>query len=554
MAQRTRHGYRPRYPQPPQSRVQVQDMTRGFDASRPPQNLSPGWTPEGRNFEYAGGFIRPRSNLSAYGGANNVADAVLFGMETFDIHGNHQGLTASSGTVSYMTSAAAQWSAMSWIAATGMSTQTPSAALRTGWQGAVAYDLAIDKNLVVLTDARTMPKFFHATDSATTFSDFTWVNSLFSRARSVAAHDARLVWFNVASSTSTFPQRVLWSDRGNAKGYTIGTDTSGFEDLLEMGGQGVRVVSERDGIVLFTTDEIWRGRTRTDIYAFDFYRVTNKTGCQAARTIAQTPHGIAFLGSDHELYLLRGDDLVPLGNRPDDATGGGSRVQEYLRANLRNGHLAWGVYNSAYRRYELYTSMAGSGVYPRWCLYYSFDNASIHWQVFEHGLTAGFEYHDVAAANRLTWDEVGSYWDEYGLTWDSPSLGVPATRVVVGSSAGTHMAYDSTATNDAGQTMEARWRSHGVEQYGLDLLTLNECRLNYAADSAYSIGVLALDDNGGAVSHQTFPVSAASNGVALLPVTVTAQSPSIEFRVTDGSRPKFAKLDMRSTHAGQYSG
>src|SRR5690606_35212278 len=143
--------------------------------------------------------------------------------------------------------------------------------------------------------------------------------------------DDRLVWANIAESSSTFPQRVLWSARGQPTNYTL-ADGAGFADLFDLRGEIRRIARQGDRLVLYTDLETWQARIRRDDYVFDFAPLLPDQGTPYPRTLVTTPFGTFFLGRDLEVYALAGTQAVPLG---PPAPGEPSRIKAYLQRTMQ---------------------------------------------------------------------------------------------------------------------------------------------------------------------------------------------------------------------------
>jgi hypothetical protein len=550
----TKYGFPPRsFPQQ-ESRKSIFEPVRGFDGGQAPQELSPGFTPESQNWIHSGGYLTPRSGLSRYDATFALGDATLFAMEAYDVQNRRYGIQASSETIGFHATGALSWSTLSYAD----SGSAPNAEINIGWDGDYIYDIVRDKNIAVLTNNRQLPKSIVVEPSTTTFSDFTFVASRFSKARSVCAVDNSLVWFNTSTTTQEFPQRVEVSARGNIRNYTQGTGEAVFEDIMDMRGQGVKAIAEGDNVVLFTDQQIWRGRPTGDAYRFRYYCVNRTLGCPYPKTIAETPKGIVFLGGDLELYMLTGDDTVPLGptyaKGPDQ--GDHSRVQLYLQRVLQNGDLAWAEYNDRDRVYELYytSNEVSSNLYPKNRIALHFDNMSFFVSKFSHELSAGCVLQDVEEA--ATWDSNPYTWEQYDVLWDSARLGAADRRMAVFSSAGTPYRFRSDQTTDDGTAIDCRWRSHGLNQgdeFRFD--QLYEVWVEYNADSASSLSVMVSDTVGNTfIDGFEKRLSASSHSVEMFPVWITAQAPLFEVRLNDGSRPKISRFQARLRDAGLYGG
>lgn len=159
------------------------------------------------------------------------------------------------------------------------------------------------------------------------------------RAASVCAFDNYLIAFNI----SNFPQRAQWPQRGSPSNWT--GEGSGFEDLLEMRGNGTAVRSLGEGrFVLFTDEEIWYGLGATYPAQFSFKPLDPTVGCPVAETIQATEEGLIFVANDASIRLLPRE-------------GGRSRIivpsmAREMRRTLSSS--AWAVYDARLRLYHLY--------------------------------------------------------------------------------------------------------------------------------------------------------------------------------------------------------
>jgi hypothetical protein len=530
-------------------RQPIVEPVLGLDARAGPMDMQPGFTPDAQNFIKLGNQITPRSGLSAFTTAFAIPGPALYAAELLDTEGQHYGFAASAQTLAWFPPGAS-WSTLSYIAGVGSSTQTFDSSRYVGIQGAHIYDITTDRNIAVLTNNRQFPVWFSVDTSNTTYSNFTEFASLASRARAVEAYDARLVWFNLASSASTFATRVMWSVRGAPKDYTIASG-AGYEDLMDMRGAGTRLITDGDELVLFTDSEIWRARKRGDIYAFDFYPVVRNLGCTMPRTVVRTPAGIAFMGTDRQVYVLAGSELVPIDQTQGDREG---RAKQYIREHITNASTIWAAYNAQTHNYELYFSaLDGASIYPTKALYFSLDNSSVWPQRFAIPITAGFSI--LPHYEGLTWNQLKGTWDELVMSWDElTQLDTKEPRVIAISSNGTPYALHPSADSDAGSVLEARWRSHGLslDPASFDYAFLSEVWAEYTSDSASSTSAWISIDGG-----QTFTtpyeaaLSASSNSVAYLPVRAHARGPQFEIRVTNG-KPRFSRFRYRLAESSQH--
>jgi hypothetical protein len=304
------------------------------------------------------------------------------------------------------------------------------------------------------------------------------------RAKYVASYDNYLVALNVrdpASATSLYVQRVQWSDRGNPSNWTAGL--SGFEDLLDMKGQGTRIISDGRRMVIFSDLEIWQGVTANAPFQFVFSAIDRSVGCPYPWSVCQTPAGIVFLGTGSRPYLLPtdGGELQPIGDsvRP--------YIQSFVNFGVSTDRI-WSVYDPYFNTWRLFLHASGQD-YPGGGLLY--DMGTQEW--FTQQYTS---YLDAAGANptaksfyltrgwigRGDTNSSGTVWSASGFsgsyTWDNvPGLWqqmAPATAygprtVFMGTSTGTIMrerpdagVYPADIMDSSLNTIYASWTGRAV--------------------------------------------------------------------------------------------
>ena len=555
MPRYTKFGSPFKTPPLPESRVEIIDPTKGMHAGFSPQELPPGYTPDSQNFVVQDGSITPRSGLSRYDSTFSLGDAARGAFEFVDTAGQRYVFGASHTTFGVLASDAPSWNTLLYSASSPEGA-SPSGDWTDRWQGASIYCSAIDANVAVFTNGRDLPKYAVLQPSLATFSDFTWVSSLISRAVSACAFDNRLVFFDVGDSTYSEPQRAVWSDRGDPLSYPA----TNYADLLDMAGTGQVVVAEKDGIVLFSDREIWRGQRRTDIYAFDFYPVFKSFGCPFPRTIVSTPLGIIFLGADFEVYLLNGTQVLALGPTTPQPVGAPqpqnpSRIQQHLSKRIHKAEMALSAYDPFNRVYALFYC-TGDDIFPTDALFYHLNNGACFRQKLSLGVSCAVDAED--REEDITFDSISpAYtWGDYDVMLDDATLSPAPRRLQVWSADGTPYRFHSAQTSDDGTAIDARWRSHALgqsDQFRYE--TLWEIGVEHATPSACSLGLHTSSDMGATFgSAYTRSLSSTSAGNAILPAYETASSPLFEVRVVDGGRPRIARLQARLRDAGLYGG
>jgi hypothetical protein len=532
------------------SRTEIFTPTRGLHRGDSAEDLRAGYTPDASNFMWDAGYLRPRSGLSRFkGGISQLSGAALGAWRMWDTSSNQYLIAASADTIAYFDPGDDAWSALSYVSSG--STSLPSGSSRAYWDAAHIYDPQLDRKIAVLTNYVDLPMSFRLERSIGTYSNLTDFASLASRAYAVCAFDNRLVWFNIATSSASFPTQVLWSARGRPRNYQL-ADGAGAEDLNDMQGYGTRVVPEADGVLLFSTEEIWRGRKRGDAYVFDFYPLQRQFGGPFPRTICRTPIGTVFVGRDLEIYVVRGDAVVPIGPETD---GEPSRVQGFLTDEVFDTDRMWACYNPAKQRYELYYTGSDSlDGFPTRALYYSVLDRSFLPQSFPVELSAGVEYTDPGVP--LSFDGSALAWDAVLTSFNEQFVPGTGFYVTPFSSNGTGYWFSSTATNDDGSRITAYWTSHALNREDqMRYECLSELWTEYRADSVSSMSII-FSANLDFTDTQVVNLALASgNGKrAHASGDVTGVSPYFRMQITDGGRPSIARFQAQLIDAGLYDG
>jgi hypothetical protein len=184
------------------------------------------------------------------------------------------------------------------------------------------------------------------------------INSQISSPKYVAAVNERLALFNGTVDGDSRPNRVAWSIKGDPFDFTsVG---AGFQDLVEMRGDGTGIVASGDQLVLFSDNEVWLGRPTDNIFGFDFFPVPSggkQNGCPYPRTIAVTDAGPMWLGQDLNVYLLNGNRVISVGDKIH-------RELEDRRALIDKDKTAnvWATYDPAQGHYRITYTLTGNEV------------------------------------------------------------------------------------------------------------------------------------------------------------------------------------------------
>ncbi len=529
----------------------------GVHKGLPPQDLPIGMSPECQNFvPKVDGYITPRSGLSQ-NGTWDFAGPVLGAMEMFDIQGRSNLLAPSDKFINFRHADDTSWASFSYTA--GSQTWFNgdlSGSTKNYFRGTSVYDQNTNAFIGIVCNGFNSLKFFRVQDSETSFSDFTWTDSINStvRAQDIASVNDRLVLFNCvgldsSSNEVAYPTRVMWSARGNPKSFLI-ADGAGAEDLMDMQGEGKAAVRFRDFLLLFTDYEVWRATPTLDNYAFRFDRVRDATGCAYPNTIAQTPIGVAFLGRDREVYITDGSSTIPLGPISGD---GPSRIQRLMWDDATDLDRAWATFNESEQRYELYFTHRADSTdgYPGRALYYALDDRTWWPQKFAFGLSGGVDVTD--PWDFVTWDEATQTYADLISAWNALDSEQKERRVAVFDSKGTQLSFRSTQTSDDGTAIDARWRSGGLRVGDFRKTHLTEVWTDYEADSASSFSLYigssrnTQDFDSGTKLAMTNP-----GGLVHAPTWKTDTAPLFEIRLNDGGTPRIVSFMATVKEASRF--
>lgn len=466
------------------SSVFLIEPTLGIDASQPSVDAPLGSTPNSDNFIMREGALEPRPCLTLRGPSAQILgnDPVLGAHELVSV--TNVRYPIRSGTTRWavygLSVTPNDWSVLSYVSSYGINAP-PALAATEYWDFAQVYQAERDENIAIGAAGSYQTMYCTQSDTSV-FSTLTGAP----RAKFVTSLNDYVVGFNIREGTNDYVQRVIWNDRGSASSWTGGL--AGHEDLLSMKGQGTRVVTQDNQLVLFSDEEIWRGVQRDYPFTWAFGQLDASRGCPYSWTIAQTPMGLIFLGKDYQVYLL------PKGGGP--STPIGQRLHRQIRTSIDQPSRAWAIYDNTHSQYQLYYPIKGGAGYPQRAVYLDINSGSWAPQSFDRlgggiALTRGVEIN--LSSSATTWGGLhaaGIRWADLGATWAEIAGGSEARAVLVGSSAGTTFYFSSNATSDNGVGVESRWLSTGIG--GGDPTkqkTISEFRMDYQADSSSSVTV-----------------------------------------------------------------
>lgn len=303
----------------------------------------PGSSTSMTNFWPVDGVLMPRSRLSSLNTIRTLAaitgivertDAGTAAPEIWVSSRTRHGLLTSTGSISMA----------SFVSAFGLG--TPPTTTMNRWQYAQTFfggiGTAGNNALVAAGDsAQTLLVLYR--DAAASGTPFYSYLTSAPKAQAVCPFDNYIVAFNVLAGSVLATTRVQWCQRGNPSNWT--GEGSGFEDLLDMRGDGRAIVAGSDRrFVLFTDQEVWYGVSAAYPAQFQFAPLDTSIGCVAPGTVQDSEMGIFFLANDATLRLL------PRAGGPSVVISGS--IAQTLRREIRT--TSWGVYDARLRLYHLY--------------------------------------------------------------------------------------------------------------------------------------------------------------------------------------------------------
>ena len=388
------------------------------------------------------GGWEPRYRLAQAGTTSPFSVAVApTGALVYDaVEGGRYDLVASAATLSYLDGMV--WRPLTYVS--GVSNLPPSGGARDFWFGSSIYLERQDANVLAFTNGVDPLYVWDGPSNGTGYSTLTGAPIC----ADLALFDNRPVCWNIGdlSTSSRLVQRVQWSVRGDIEDWAdIG---SGFEDLLDMRGEGTRIFAEEDELILFSTEEIWRGRKVGLPFVFQFAPVTHELGLPYPRAALQTVAGIFWLGRDRLVRRLVGGAVTEVGGT----------IQRDLHATLQSPDLAFLTWNGALRQLALwYTTTQGQHPNRNWTLHIDTGQWTPH--TFAHTLALGAAY-VATPSSATTWGGLTGTVAAQTLTYNELlglGLGQTLTDGVVAST-GTAYALTPSANSDDGQAVLSEWQ------------------------------------------------------------------------------------------------
>jgi hypothetical protein len=510
-------------PSRPPSRVttNLMDPTLGY-VDGPYGSVPPGSLVSGQNCWRVNTEAQCRWGLSPLGATNPIGGQPIGAFLYDDLNGTEYPVIGSRDTVAYLEGS--EWVPLTYVS--GTSDLPMSGGVNDPLFGSSVYLESSDLNLAVFTNGVNPLFAWGGPSSGTGYSTLTQAPIC----SDVVLYDNSPVALNIEqlSAGTRYVQRVQWSVAGNPYDWTgIG---SGFEDLLDMRGQGTRMFVDGDDLVVFSAREVWVGRKRGagDPYRFQFDPLNRQVGLPYPRAAKQTPFGIFWFSDDLMVYRYQNRAIEPVG----------MAIQDTLRRETINANVVFVGYNAQLRHLTLYYDVLGATSASR---AFTYDIQSGTWwpQRFTAGLVYGtFESPPYTASSTTVWGSLSGTFDDQTITWAGQASGTYGGFPLPGvlSSVGTAYQFSASAYSDSGSAI-----ANHLEMplpYLLDRrVQVDHIRLRLRADSASSMTVGFSPDAGLTYQNsQRIAISAISQPTEQrVFATVDGPQPWVRLQSTNGA-------------------
>lgn len=476
LTRKSSYGFPPGDPPPSSVTERLVPLTIGVLPGTAWPSMPPGSAASMTNWLPIDGGLTPRSRLSSLNTIRSLAPLVNIaqlrvvspGIEyTWVSSHTRHALVASNGSMSIA----------SFVSSFGLGVGSIGSA--NHWSYVQTYSGNLNDNMLIaagdIFSADTLLCLYVSSAKAL----YSYLTSA-PKAAAVGTFDNYIVAWNTFEGGGQLQNRVRWCQRGNPSNWT--GEGSGFEDLLDMVGQGTACIGMQDNrLILFSEFETWYGVSATYPAQFQFFPLEKAIGCAHAKTIQKTDAGLVFLGSDQRLRLLPygGGLSVPLCPQMD----------AYLRRlplpYTNSVGMTNGLYDPLTKIYTLHIESPSGSMAPSIVLNMATGEAG-----FQRHATGETPVAGVAASPNA---QQGEY-----VTWIL--------------STGTVCSNNSKVANDlSSSTVTATWQSApiGSELPG-DYKTLKQVNLDYASTSRSTVTLRISGDHGNSFESLGRSVSLAS--------------------------------------------
>ena len=467
---RSMYGVSQKVPKPPRI---VEDVIPQLGYSDiPDRRTQPGSILSGQNVWVRPGAWEPRSGQSQLGSNNILADEGVGTLTYNNIAGTQYSVIASKGTIGFL-------DGDTWAALTHQPSDSSNLPLAGGDDdnifGTTVYLPRSDLNILAFTNGVDPVYAWDGPESSTSYSLLTGAPIV----KDLTTFDNRLVTWNVTdlSNLSQLVQRTQWCVRGDIEDWTgIG---SGFEDLLDMRGEGTRIFAEESEYLLFSTEEVWRGRKIGLPFVFQHTPLDREKGMPYPRAAIQTQLGIFWLGRDFLVWNLSGGRIQQAG----------TDIQRTLERILKDPGRAYFTWNGNRQHLTLhFTTTVGGDINQAYTLYVPSGQWTRHAHTFEG--TTGSSDLPTTTSSAVTWGGLVGTFAAQTLTY-ARMLSASGGQRVDGaiSSNGTVYALHPSATSDAGTAISQEITIRVLTDEPHRVKVVDMIRLQAGGGSTVSIGL-----------------------------------------------------------------
>lgn len=453
--------------------VRMVPLTQGIRTNQPFTERPAGSASTLVNFVPMDGKLAPRSRLSSLGTVHPTGP-VMGITETSGADGQVPLMWVSTQSQYGVIDFFGDFSAASFVSAAGFGTK-PSGSYQYPDFAQIysTFDPSIRNNILIIADGSydTLMVAGVRSGGGPEYSYLTGAP----RALHVGVFDNYVLAWSIKEGSAltgiAYKNRVRWSARGDIDIWDPADPIggAGFEDLLQMHGNGSKVCTLDNRVILFSTEEIWYAIPSASPAQFQFVPLDTQCGGPYPGTIIETEFGIVFLGTDRRLRLL------PKGGGLSQSIS--DAVDEIIRNNLSDTDAqeafedTWGWYDANRRIYRLLLSALDGSQ-----LVLVLNLATGEW---------GLDKYNVRIRR-------GAFVKR---------LGIPASFGGQGLFAGsTGMVYstNSLIASELSQPVTSTWRSEPV---GMDLPAgqrqVNGVQFNYRASNSNSSGTMQISGDFG---------------------------------------------------------
>lgn len=298
------------------------------------------------------GVLVPRSRLSSLNTINALGVDATFGLPIpvsglvhYIGQSNEESVWLSGSTLHGLLNSTGSISRASFVSSFGLGAADLTPDLGYGWQYTQVFMAGINNNAIVavpIVSHDTVLVLYGLAGSPLASPRYSYLTTAPATV-AIGSFDNYLIAFNINNHAAVLSTRAQWCQRGNPSNWT--GEGSGFEDLLEMKGNGVAVKTMGDGrVILFSNREIWYGQSAPYPAQFTFTGLDTTVGCVAPNTIQACGDGLLFFADDATIRLL------PRGGGPSQI------VSKSLGNQLRTARMGladWAVFDPLTKIYHL---------------------------------------------------------------------------------------------------------------------------------------------------------------------------------------------------------